>query len=113
MLVVDHFGRQRLMFVGLLGYLLSLATIGWAFHAYADRFNAAIEAEQMAGTAQEAVSLTPTDLAAIETLAAAQTAPEQANESMGFGGPANALIKPAVHSSHTPCIGREVAGHLP
>ena len=64
------------MFVGLLGYILSLDTIGWAFHAYADPFNAAAEAEKMAGTAQEAVSLTPTDPPAIETLATVQTSVE-------------------------------------
>ena len=76
MLVIDHRGRRRLMFVGLAGYILSLATIGGAFHAYADSFNATIEAEKMTGTAKEAVSLTPTDPPAIETLATVQTVVE-------------------------------------
>jgi len=80
--------------------LISLATIGWAFHAYADPFNAAIEAGKLAGKAQEAVSLTPTDPTAIETLAAAQTAFEQANEATGFGGTAVLIGLLAFIASH-------------
>ncbi|MBM4027729.1 MAG: sugar porter family MFS transporter [Planctomycetes bacterium] len=30
--IIDHFGRKRLMFVGSLGYILSLSTVAWAFY---------------------------------------------------------------------------------
>lgn len=32
MTVIDHFGRKKLMFVGSIGYITSLATAAWAFH---------------------------------------------------------------------------------
>jgi MFS family permease len=34
LLVIDHFGRKRLMFVGSIGYIISLGAIAWAFFAY-------------------------------------------------------------------------------
>jgi len=33
MTVIDHFGRKKLMLVGSVGYILSLATAAWAFYA--------------------------------------------------------------------------------
>ena len=33
MTVIDHFGRRKLMFVGSLGYIVSLSTVAWAFSA--------------------------------------------------------------------------------
>jgi len=33
MAIIDHFGRKKLMIVGSLGYILSLGTAAWAFHA--------------------------------------------------------------------------------
>ena len=88
MLVIDHFGRRRLMLVGSLGYILSLATIGWAFHTYADPWNAVKAAEKLLEKAQESVALSPADPTAIEALAAAQTVFDRANEATGFGGTA-------------------------
>ena len=46
MLIIDHFGRRRLMIVGSVGYILSLASTAWAFFAYGDAFAAATEAAE-------------------------------------------------------------------
>ncbi len=32
MAIIDHFGRKKLMLVGSVGYIVSLATVAWAFH---------------------------------------------------------------------------------
>ncbi len=39
MLIIDHFGRRRLMVVGSLGYIVSLSSAAWAFFTYGDAFN--------------------------------------------------------------------------
>ena len=39
LLVIDHFGRKRLMIVGSIGYIISLAAVSCAFFAYAPQFN--------------------------------------------------------------------------
>ena len=31
--IIDHFGRKKLMLVGSIGYIISLGTVAWAFHA--------------------------------------------------------------------------------
>jgi SP family xylose:H+ symportor-like MFS transporter len=36
--VIDHFGRRRLMIVGSIGYIVSLATTAWAFYTYGSQF---------------------------------------------------------------------------
>jgi sugar porter (SP) family MFS transporter len=36
--VIDHFGRRKLMIVGSIGYILSLATTAWAFYRYGSEF---------------------------------------------------------------------------
>lgn len=36
--IIDHFGRRRLMLVGSIGYVVSLATTAWAFYAYGGAF---------------------------------------------------------------------------
>ena len=41
MLVIDRFGRRRLMLVGSVGYILSLATTAWAFYRYGADFTPA------------------------------------------------------------------------
>jgi len=33
MVVIDHFGRKKLMIVGSIGYIISLSTVAWAFFA--------------------------------------------------------------------------------
>ena len=38
MLIIDHFGRRRLMLVGSMGYIVSLSGTAWAFFAYGDAF---------------------------------------------------------------------------
>jgi Na+/melibiose symporter-like transporter len=35
MAVIDHFGRKKLMFIGSIGYIISLSSVAWAF--YTDR----------------------------------------------------------------------------
>jgi sugar porter (SP) family MFS transporter len=44
MLIIDHFGRRRLMVVGSIGYILSLGSTAWAFYSYGDAFSAAADA---------------------------------------------------------------------
>ncbi len=39
MLVIDRFGRRKLMIVGSVGYIVSLATTAWAFYRYGDNFD--------------------------------------------------------------------------
>jgi MFS family permease len=41
MLIIDHFGRKRLMLVGSIGYIISLGSTAWAFYKYGTDFNAA------------------------------------------------------------------------
>jgi MFS transporter, SP family, xylose:H+ symportor len=40
LLVIDHFGRRRLMLVGSIGYILSLSVTAWAFYRYGTEFTA-------------------------------------------------------------------------
>jgi MFS transporter, SP family, xylose:H+ symportor len=44
LLIIDHFGRRKLMLVGSVGYILSLGATAWAFYSYQDAFSAAAEA---------------------------------------------------------------------
>lgn len=37
--VIDHFGRRKLMIVGSIGYILSLAAAAWAFYTYGSDFD--------------------------------------------------------------------------
>ena len=39
MLIIDHFGRKKLMVVGSIGYILSLGAIAWAFYLNGSEFN--------------------------------------------------------------------------
>jgi len=41
LLIIDHFGRRRLMLVGSVGYIVSLGTTAWAFYTYGADFDAA------------------------------------------------------------------------
>ncbi len=38
LLIIDHFGRRRLMLVGSIGYILSLGATAWAFYTYGTEF---------------------------------------------------------------------------
>ncbi|MCB9849693.1 MAG: sugar porter family MFS transporter [Phycisphaerales bacterium] len=40
MLIIDHFGRRRLMIVGSIGYIISLGSTAWAFYKYGTNFDA-------------------------------------------------------------------------
>jgi SP family xylose:H+ symportor-like MFS transporter len=39
LLVIDHFGRKKLMLVGSIGYIISLGVAAWAFYTYGTEFN--------------------------------------------------------------------------
>jgi len=39
--VIDHFGRQKLMIAGSIGYIVSLGATAWAFYTYGTEFTAA------------------------------------------------------------------------
>lgn len=39
LLIIDHFGRKRLMLVGSIGYILSLSATAWAFYTYGANFD--------------------------------------------------------------------------
>ena len=39
LLVIDHFGRKKLMLIGSIGYIISLAVTAWAFYTYGTEFN--------------------------------------------------------------------------
>ena len=39
--IIDRFGRKRLMIIGSLGYIISLAVTAWAFYTYGTEFNRA------------------------------------------------------------------------
>ncbi len=41
LLIIDHFGRRKLMLVGSAGYIVSLGTAAWAFYTYGTDFTAA------------------------------------------------------------------------
>jgi sugar porter (SP) family MFS transporter len=41
LLVIDHFGRKKLMLIGSIGYIISLAVTAWAFYTYGTEFNSA------------------------------------------------------------------------
>jgi sugar porter (SP) family MFS transporter len=49
MLVIDHFGRRRLMLVGSIGYLVSLGMTAWAFYTYGADFTPTGNAVVLAG----------------------------------------------------------------
>ena len=49
MLVIDHFGRRRLMLVGSIGYIVSLGMTAWAFYTYGGRFTPTGNAVVLAG----------------------------------------------------------------
>lgn len=39
LLIIDHFGRRKLMLTGSVGYILSLGSTAWAFYTYGTEFN--------------------------------------------------------------------------
>ena len=49
MSVIDSFGRKKLMLVGSVGYIISLATVAWAFYTYGTDFTGAGTAVVLVG----------------------------------------------------------------
>ena len=43
LIVIDHFGRRKLMIAGSIGYIISLSAIAWAFYTYGADFKAFLE----------------------------------------------------------------------
>lgn len=80
--IIDHFGRRRLMIVGSIGYIVSLAATAWAFYTYGEQFRAAIQANEALAAAQTAVR----SGAGSTRLEAAQAAWEQASQAAATGG---------------------------
>lgn len=85
LLVIDHFGRRRLMLVGSIGYIVSLSSTAFAFYRYGDRFQSVIDAAEKLADAQAAVAVQAT-AAANQALAAAQAASANAIAAAGLGG---------------------------
>lgn len=83
LLIIDHFGRRRLMLVGSLGYILSLGAAACAFYSYGDRFQAAIDATEAVATLQEQSPLT---VQTQDELARAQQLVVEANAAASQGG---------------------------
>jgi len=84
LLVIDHFGRRRLMLVGSIGYILSLGSTAFAFYRYGGRFQAVIDQGVALEQARTAVSHQATESVA-QVLAAAQAALDRAIADAGLG----------------------------
>lgn len=69
LVVIDHFGRRKLMLVGSIGYILSLGATAWAFYAYGPEFRASAAALGALEQAQKAAA-DPATIAALEQAAA-------------------------------------------
>jgi MFS family permease len=41
LLLIDHFGRKKLMLVGSIGYIISLSSVAWAFYTFGTEFTEA------------------------------------------------------------------------
>ena len=85
MLVIDRFGRRRLMLAGSIGYILSLGSTAFAFYRYGDRFLSVLEASKVVTQAQAALAEHATE-ATRQALATAEAAAAQANTAAGLGG---------------------------
>jgi MFS transporter, SP family, xylose:H+ symportor len=84
LLVIDHFGRRKLMLVGSVGYILSLAATALAFYRYGDQFLAVIEAGNSLQSAREAVEESVSAVAS-QSLAAAEQVYAEASAAAAFG----------------------------
>ncbi|MBN1853738.1 MAG: sugar porter family MFS transporter [Pirellulales bacterium] len=84
--VIDHFGRKKLMFVGSIGYILSLGVCAWAFYTYQAEFRASINAADQVDKAKERAEQFPDDLEARQALSDARTAADTASQNAFVGG---------------------------
>jgi MFS family permease len=55
--VIDHFGRKRLMIVGSIGYIVSLAAIAWAFYTQGGRTDGGEQTFTALGTSTVLIGL--------------------------------------------------------
>jgi MFS transporter, SP family, xylose:H+ symportor len=60
LLIIDHFGRRRLMLVGSIGYILSLSGTAWAFYTYGEAFAAVAQAAKTGAEVSMAVAASAT-----------------------------------------------------
>jgi len=81
MAVIDHFGRRKLMIVGSIGYILSLATVAAAFYVYSAEFTAVLKATDVLKETNEAAGGVKT-----EAVVQARVAVEAANAAAATGG---------------------------
>ena len=79
--IIDHFGRRKLMIVGSVGYIISLATVAAAFYIYADDFRTARAAFDQLDQAVAAAGGRVTD-----PVLQAQAAVNQATAAAAKGG---------------------------
>jgi MFS family permease len=79
--IIDHFGRRKLMIVGSIGYIISLAAVAAAFYIYADEFRTARAAFDELDQAVEAAGGLVTD-----PVVQAQAAVSQATAAAATGG---------------------------
>lgn len=84
--LIDRLGRRTLMFLGSLGYILSLGLCAAAFFAWAPQFKAAAAAVDVKATAESLSTANPARVAALtEALAAKQTTLESATAAPAAG----------------------------
>jgi sugar porter (SP) family MFS transporter len=79
LLVIDHFGRRKLMLVGSIGYILSLGSTAAAFYAYNAQFQAVIKAADALAKLKEAA-------AGVVAIAAAEATLAQVTPQAAVGG---------------------------
>jgi len=79
--VIDHFGRKKLMLVGSIGYIISLAVVAGTFYGYSAEFAAVRDATEVLAQAKEVAGaeITP-------AVTEAQTALDAAIADTGQGG---------------------------
>ena len=79
LLIIDHFGRKKLMLVGSIGYIVSLGVAAWTFFTYSAEFAAVSDSlEAIAGAVK--AGATP------QVVEALRTASAKAISAVGSGG---------------------------
>ncbi len=74
LLIIDHFGRRKLMLVGSIGYILSLGSTACAFYLYQEKFQAAMRAAKALAETKVAAVVDATAVAAAESALAGASA---------------------------------------
>lgn len=86
LLVIDHFGRRKLMIVGSIGYIVSLGVTAWAFHAYDAEFTATREAAKRVAQVENKGRTEELAVTRAEELAVAKAQLTQAADASSAGG---------------------------